>query len=750
MTVILPADSAENRAAGPAGRHPARPARHPVPGAPGLGVRDYGESLVRPISAVREAAEQSRVDSSLHDATSALDAFTRSLTTADRDIDKWPDRFTAEAKRLRDRFAADIPDGPSRDRFDAGFDLFAKAKAVETRGLATHKRIATNRAELDRMLSGYGEAISRAMNPVSVAFALKQGEDAIRNQVAAQVLSQDEARDLSRRYRTDIAIRRAEQFTQDDPAEAAKELGKGKDGLFADLDGEQRRRLAGHAKQAAAAHAADAERMAMVEERRVEAEKFLRRDAFLRDLDDRADKGAATLADITNAARDGVLDAEEATERIKSLETTLAARDGEADRVAKLIHLPDTFLDPADENDRRAADIHWRDTVLPLVDNLPGDERIRVEDAVVLNTGIAPKPVADSVLAGLLSGEPAPRVAAARRVHRWLLSKPPIPVDIHGLRIPEFETLRPYIDLPMSDARKVALAERDDLVMRRAVGESPPRPTPLEKTMRTDPAGFVDPDSRAEGEGTSFGEANTVSDTGGDSKPEPSAPAEAQARLESALADPETRAALREQLLKDLEAEAEGSHLSPAEVLERQQKIREALPADPAKGTQVAFAPAIAAGAAATISPQALASALAVIGLGALVKGDTNGAGNATQDSISRRVEEDDGGRGRGGSRAGGDNPSDGTSAGDPGEEPPDRDRTGRKARDSSKNERHGDGGRREEELREELEAAREAARQLPRKERNKALMTVKRRAKAAAKRRRGDEHSRREKGRRR
>ena len=687
------------------------------------GERDFGETLVQPIPAVRTAAEQCRVDCALQDATRAFDAFTHTLASEDTGIDKWPARFTDEARRLRDRFVADIPDGPARDRFDAGFDLFAKAKAVETRGLATHRRIAANRAELQRILAGYGETISRAMNPVSVEFALKQGEEAIRNQVDARVLSEDEGQELSRRYRTDIALRQAQQFMADAPDEAAEELEKTKGGLFADLDRGERKRLAAQARLAAAVQKSEAARLAEVKARRNSAEKALRRDTFLQYLDERAERGDATLADITAATREGVIETDEAVARMQTLENTFAERDLHTARVAEVMKRPDTFLDPDNGEDRRSADIYWQETVSPLVRNLPAAERIRLEDAVVRNTGIAPKSLVDGVLAGLLSGDPASRFAAARRVQGWLRADPPIPVDRLGLRIPEFEALQPYLDLPVPDVRKIELAERAEPVMRRTVGE-----------RKRD----------AEGEVTSSDGANPVSDAGGDNKPAPFSPGEAQDRLDEKLSDPETRAALREQLLKGLEEESERSNLSPAEVLERQQQIREALPADPAKATQVAIAPAIAAGAAAAISPQALASALAVIGLGGLVAGDTNDAGTTTADSVSKRVEEDgDRGRGRGGDRADGDSPSDGTPAGDPGDEPPERERTGRKARNSSKNERHGDGGRALTKQEERLKELEEKIRTAPRKERQKLKKRLKNIREDAEKKRSGTEDSR-------
>lgn len=745
MTVILPSEDGFSRAAG----RPRHSTQNQI--APSIGFRDYGESLVQPIQAVREAAEQCRVDCSLQDATRAFDEFTRALTAKEPDFDKWPERFTAEAKRLRDRFAADIPDGPSRDRFDAGFDLFAKAKAVETRGLATHKRIVTNRAELDRALAGYGDTISRAMNPISADFALKQGEEAIRNQVTAKVLSEDEGNALAQRYRTDIATRRAAQFTQDDPAEAAKELGKAKGGLFSDLDREDRRRLAGQARQTAEAQTVDAERMVFVEDRRVLAEKTLRRDAFLRDLDERAEKGEASLADVIAAARDGVLDPDESVARMKLLANRLAERDAQAKRVFTVMAGTDTFLDPRDGDDRRAADIYWQDTVLPMVENLPETERIRFEDAAVLNTGIVPKPAADSVLAGLLSPEPAPRVAAARRVRLWLLAQPPIPVDESGLRNPEFETLRPYLDLPITDARMVELADRDR-EREEAVSGGIRMPNPVDPAQFDEPIETVDLGTGEEDESSSSSEPTPGSDAVGGDIPEPFSPGEAQDWFEEELSDPDTRAALREQLLKDIYVEAERSGLSSAEVLERQQEVRDALPADPAQGTQIAFAPVIAAGAAGAGSASgissAVASALAVIGLGGLLKGDTHEGGNTTKDSISRRTEDgdDDGGdRGRG--RSDDDGLQGGTNAGDPREDPPEKSPRGRKARDSSKNERHGDGGRARESAKEQLEDLDRRIENAPNKKTRKRLRATRKRVKQSAdKKRQGYEHTTRRK----
>lgn len=749
MTIILPL---EEGFAGVMGRTSAR-ARNRT--APAVGIQDYGESLVQPIPAVREAAEQCRVDCSLQDATRAFDDFTHALTAEESNFDKWPERFTSEAKRLRDRFANDIPDGPSRDRFDAGFDLFAKAKAVETRGLATHKRIATNRLELDRALAGYGDTISRAMNPVSADFALKQGEEAIRNQVSARVLSEDEGHALSKRYRTDIATRRAAQFTQDDPAEAAKELGKAKGGLFSELDRDDRHRLAGQARQTAEAQTVDAERMVSAEERRARARKTLRRDAFLRDLDERAEKGEASLADIAIAARDGELDGDEVAARMKSLENILAERDGQAKRVFTVMESTDTFLDPKDADDRRAADIHWQDTVLPMIEKLPESERLRFEDAVVLKTGIAPKSAADGVLAGLLSAEVAPRVAAARRVHLWLLAQPPIPVDENGLRIPEFEALRPYLDLPLSDARMVELAERD-MEREETIMGGLRAPKPLSPIRIDEPIEPVDLDSSEADEGSASNETTPGSDVEGDDGSETSSPEEAQDRFEEELADPDTRTALREQMLKDLKVEAERSGLSPAEVLERQQEIRDALPADPAKATQVAFAPVIAAGAAGTGSASgisgAIASALAVIGLGGLVKGDTNDNGNTTEDSISKRAEDGDGGgedrRGGGsdeGSRSG--SRSGGAPVDDPGNEPPEDGSRGRKARDSSKNERHGDDGRARDKAKKRLDDLERRIENAPNRKIRKRLKTKKKRVhKTANQKRRGTEHTVKEK----
>lgn len=711
MTIILP--ESDNTVSG---RPPAQPDSGAFPA--GINVRDFGESLVQPIDPVRLAAEFCLVDCSLHDATRTFDAFTHELTTADSDFDSWPQRFTAEAKRVRDLFAHRIPDGPSRDRFDAGFDVFAKAKAVETRGLATHKRIATNRAELDRALSGYSESISQAMNPVSADFALAQGEAAIRNQVAAQVLSEDEGEALSRRYRADIASRRAHQFTDDDPAAAAAELKKATGGLFADLDPAARRALIGHAERLAAARQQDVARAQNSKEQHQDAQSTLRREVFLRDLDERTRNGAASLADIAAAARDGILDPDEADTRMRALESDLAGRARSVRHVADLITRPGVFLKPDDAEDRRAAEIHWKDLVEPLATDLPPGERAIIEDSVVTGTGIVPRPLADELRGGLLSGEPEKRVAAARRVHRWLLRQPPIPIDKNGLRIPELESLRPYLDLPISPRRMTELADRD-----------------------------------MDREGESSGAAKSGPDAGGDDRAQPTPLGEAQDRLDEKLADPDTRAALREQLLKDLDAEAERSGLSPAQVLARQQEIREALPADPAKGTQVALAPVIAAGAAgaggASGIASAIAPALAVIGLGGLLKGDTQGDDNTTENSIVERAEDDDGRGKQGGNRSSEESSSGDTPAGDSSDGLSERKRPGRKAKDSSKNERHGDEGRTARELAKKLEEEKaiEAARKLPRKERIKEMQKIKNRQRIAAGKKRGTEHSRRGKG---
>jgi hypothetical protein len=731
MTIILPGDIGSV-----SGGLPALPVSSAIP--PGAGARDFGETLVRPIDAVQQAAELCLVDCSIHDATKAFEAFTRDLTVADGDFDAWPDRFTAAAKRVRDQFANRIPDGPSRDRFDAGFDLFTKAKAVETRGLATYRRIATNRAELDRALNGYGETISLAMNPVSVDFALTQGEAAIRNQVAAKVLSEDEGNALSQRYRTDIAFRRARQFMEDDPEEAARELQKNDGGLFADLDPAVRENLTAHADRAAVARKMDIARTRSAEELRGEAQIVVRRDAFLRDLDKRTENGTATLADIATAARDGVIDPTEADVRMQVLERNIADRERQAGRVAELMTRPDSFLNPDNQDDRRAADIHWTEMVEPLAAGLPADERASIEDAVVANTGILPKPLADKLRGGLLSGDPAMQVSAARRIDTWLLSQPLVPDGKNGLRIPEFETIRPYLDLQLTDARKAELAERDrgGIEFEKLPVRSEPFTAPNGEVRIENP----DADGTASAEVVS-GEAASIIDP------------ERQQELENRLSDTKTRDALRAQLLKDLDAEAERSGLSPSEVLKRQQKIREALPAGPQNESQIAAVPALLVGGA-SIAPEALASALTAIGLGGMLlslSGDTNNAVIATQDSILKSTNDGDDHGGRGRSRSEDESAQGGASAGDSGEDP-DEDpsenrRRGRKARDSSKNERHGDGSRALGKAQKRMNAIDEEIRSAPNSKTKKRLkMKKKKVGKTANQKRRGTEHTRRDK----
>tara|TARA_R110000868_G_scaffold4155_23_gene25476 strand:- start:4405 stop:5763 length:1359 start_codon:yes stop_codon:yes gene_type:complete len=449
MTVILSADRGSAPGGAPDDRVP-----------DGIGVRDFGATLVRPIDAVRQAADACLVDCSLHDATRIFGALADDLTAAEPDIDAWPDRFAADARRVRDDFAARIPDGPPRDRFDAGFDLFAKAKAVETRALATHKRIAFNRAELDRALAGYGDAISRATNPVTADFALTQGETAIRNQVAAQVLSEEQGAALSQRFRGDIALRRARQFIEDDPAAAAQELAKEAGGLFSDLDPDHRMRLAEQARQIAGARDADTARRAEDDGRRQAVATALRRDAFLRDLDDRREDGRATLGDIAGAARDGILGPVEADARLKTLEIELAARERVAARVAGLMDRPGDLLDPGDADDRLAAEVHWKDVVEPLSTGLPPADRARIEDGVVFATGIAPGAAVIGLRADLLSGDPAARVAAARRIRSWQTAHPPVPVELPEFERRQVDALTPYLDLPLPDARKTELADR--------------------------------------------------------------------------------------------------------------------------------------------------------------------------------------------------------------------------------------------------------------------------------------------------
>ena len=58
MTVILSADRGSAPGGAPDDRVP-----------DGIGVRDFGATLVRPIDAVRQAADACLVDCSLHDAT---------------------------------------------------------------------------------------------------------------------------------------------------------------------------------------------------------------------------------------------------------------------------------------------------------------------------------------------------------------------------------------------------------------------------------------------------------------------------------------------------------------------------------------------------------------------------------------------------------------------------------------------------------------------------------------------------------
>lgn len=180
--------------------------------------------------------------------------------------------------------------------------------------------------------------------------------------------------------------------------------------------------------------------------------------------------------------------------------------------------------------------------------------------------------------------------------------------------------------------------------------------------------------------------------------------------------------------------------MRPDTFLGREQEIRDAVPADPAKGVQIAVAPVLAVGGM-FVAPQTTAGALTAIGLGGLLfglRGDTP-VENTTEGSISRRTEEGDDSDASPGEQGGSDDDSapDGSSDGDANR------RQGRRVRDSSKNERHGDGGRALGKADKMLQEYDRRTKALPRKSRNKLRIKKKRVEQNARKKRRGTEHSR-------
>lgn len=204
---------------------------------------DFGESLIAPLPEIRRAGDVALYDDTLATATRAVGRLATDLISGGDDVARWPNRFAGGTRRLRDTYAQRLPDGPERDRFDASFDLFAKATAVETRGIATRRRIADNRDLLMRALDGYADLSARALSPATVAFADAQGEAAIRRQQDAQVLTEEEADTLAAGWRLDLAARRARQFVRDDPAAARDALEDTNDPQTALLDDERRAAL---------------------------------------------------------------------------------------------------------------------------------------------------------------------------------------------------------------------------------------------------------------------------------------------------------------------------------------------------------------------------------------------------------------------------------------------------------------------------------------------------------------------------
>ena len=197
--------------------------------------------------------------------------------------------------------------------------------------------------------------------------------------------------------------------------------------------------------------------------RRVEAEKMAR-SAMMGFIDQgRFDEGRALLATATDA-EGGPGPLPLSADAVKELGGTLETRRGEAAAREERLDRVDTVIEGTagpteDPKEWQALVEEHFAVVAPQMAELEPAERIEVEDDYVRNLGHLPKPLMQSLRAGMLSGEADQEAAAALRI-KTLADHDPALVEV----IPEFERARAaaiaeFAELGLKNERAVELGD---------------------------------------------------------------------------------------------------------------------------------------------------------------------------------------------------------------------------------------------------------------------------------------------------
>ena len=197
--------------------------------------------------------------------------------------------------------------------------------------------------------------------------------------------------------------------------------------------------------------------------RRVKAEKMAR-SAMMGFIDQgRFDEGRALLATATDA-EGGPGPLPLSADAVKELGGTLETRRGEAAAREERLDRVDTVIEGTarpteDPKEWQALVEEHFAVVAPQMAELEPAERIEVEDDYVRNLGHLPKPLMQSLRAGMLSGEADQEAAAALRI-KTLADHDPALVEV----IPEFERARAaaiaeFAELGLKNERAVELGD---------------------------------------------------------------------------------------------------------------------------------------------------------------------------------------------------------------------------------------------------------------------------------------------------
>lgn len=356
----------------------------------------------------RQAAEAESAAFAAEDGLEqAADGFARRLDAG----------FDAELERVIAEVGALSGPRPS----DGALDLLRRRAAGLKSGLGARATVMEDALRRQGQVETIERAASSLRDMVAAdADALDEAKARLADLAAAAspLAGRDRAREFAAAGRAALGEAAAGGLIARDPDRALEALRAG--AFDADLDDVSRTRLVRAAEGRIEALQHDAERARAAEDSVRVRSRAAEAAAFLGRMERAIGAGEARLANIADAEASGFVSqpqAERLRARIEEHDAAEAERDRAVARIGRAL-AEDRTLDPADAEDRVAADAYYEAVLSPQIDALPIEERADAiaDHAAIL--GIVPEP-AIRRLGGMVMTGPAPqRVAAAGVITR--------------------------------------------------------------------------------------------------------------------------------------------------------------------------------------------------------------------------------------------------------------------------------------------------------------------------------------------